>query len=67
MVLIGFIGFLDLFKKSVFIVINKFRDYGVRVIVLIGDSEGVIVKVCKEIGISIDYIILGNEVDLLSD
>lgn len=67
MVLIGFIGFLDPPKKSASIAINKLRDHGVRTIVLTGDSEGVTAKVCKEIGISIDHIISGNEVDSLSD
>lgn len=67
MVLIGFIGFLDPPKKSASLAIEKLRNHGVRTIVLTGDSEGVTAKVCSEIGIGIDRIILGNEVESFSD
>ena len=67
MVLIGFIGFLDPPKKSAKIAIAKLKDHGVRTIVLTGDSEGVTAKVCGEIDIPSEKIILGSEVESFSD
>ena len=67
MVLIGFIGFLDPPKKSAKKAIDKLREHGVRTIVLTGDSEGVTAKVCAEINIDAQTIVLGNDVEKMSD
>jgi len=67
MVLIGFIGFLDPPKESAKIAISALKDHGIRTVVLTGDSEGVAAKVCKKVGISADKIILGVEVEKMSD
>lgn len=67
MVLIGFIGFLDPPKESAKDAINALRDHGIRTIVLTGDSEGVATKVCKKVGISADKIILGVDVERMSN
>lgn len=67
MVLIGFIGFLDPPKESAKEAIEALRDHGVRTIVLTGDSEGVAAKVCSKVGIKYDEIILGSDVEAMSD
>ena len=67
MVLIGFIGFLDPPKQSAKSAIEKLREHGVRTIILTGDSEGVTAKVCSEINIDAERIILGNEVENFTD
>lgn len=67
MVLIGFIGFLDPPKESAKDAISALKNHGVRTIVLTGDSEGVAAKVCRKVGINADEIILGIDVERMTD
>ena len=67
MVLIGFVGFLDPPKESAKIAINALSNQGVRVVVLTGDSEGVAVKVCKKVGVSVEHCMTGKDVDAMDD
>lgn len=67
MVLIGFIGFLDPPKESAKSAIEALKNHGIRTVVLTGDSEGVAVKVCKKVGINVDKILLGVDVENMTD
>lgn len=67
MVLMGFIGFLDPPKESAIEAINRLNSKGVRVIVLTGDNAEVTKCICEKVNINSDRIILGSEVDKLSD
>lgn len=51
MVLIGFMGFLDPPKKSATPAIKALEEHKIRTVVLTGDSEGVAINVCNEVGI----------------
>ena len=67
MVLIGFIGFLDPPKESEKIAIEKLNNYGIRVIVLTGDNADVTRCICNKVNINSKKIVLGNDIDKLSD
>ena len=67
MVLIGFIGFLDPPKESAKIAIEKLNNYGIRVIVLTGDNADVTRCICNKVNINSKKIVLGNDIDKLSD
>ena len=67
MVLIGFIGFLDPPKESAKESIEKLNKAGIRVIVLTGDNAEVTRCVCNKVGINSKNIILGNELEKLTD
>lgn len=67
MVLLGFIGFLDPPKESAKESILKMTSAGIRVIVLTGDNAEVTKSVCDRVGIKSRKIILGNQIDKLSD
>ncbi|AFS79712.1 magnesium-transporting ATPase, P-type 1 [Gottschalkia acidurici 9a] len=67
MVFMGYIGFLDPPKDSAADAIKALNDHGVEVKILTGDNDAVTKKVCKEVGITVENILLGNDVDLLSD
>lgn len=67
MVLMGFIGFLDPPKESAKDAINKLNKQGIRVIVLTGDNAEVTKCICEKVNINSNRIVLGNEVDKLSD
>jgi len=67
MVLLGFIGFLDPPKESAKVAVQKLNKAGVRVIVLTGDNEEITRCICDKVGINSKQIILGNNIDKLSD
>lgn len=67
MILIGFIGFLDPPKESAKVAIEKLNNYGIRVIVLTGDNAEVTRCICNKVNIRSKKIILGSDIDKLSD
>ena len=67
MVLMGFIGFLDPPKESAKESILKLNKSGIRVIVLTGDNQDVTKCVCDRVGINSSRIMIGNDIDKLSD
>lgn len=67
MVLIGFIGFLDPPKESAKIAIEKLNNHGIRVIVLTGDNAEVTKCICGKVNINSKRIVLGSDIDKLSD
>jgi Mg2+-importing ATPase len=67
LIIAGLIGFLDPAKPSACEAIQRLHDLGVHVKVLTGDNEIVTKKICKEVGVPIDHILIGNELDELSD
>jgi Mg2+-importing ATPase len=67
MVLIGFVGFLDPPKESAGTAISALLEHGVRTVVLTGDSEGVAAKVCKKVGVGVDTLITGRDVEAMTD
>lgn len=67
MVLLGFIGFLDPPKESAKESIKKLSQVGIRVIVLTGDNAEVTKCICSKVGINSNKIVLGTQLDKLSD
>ncbi|HTB85823.1 MAG TPA: magnesium-translocating P-type ATPase [Candidatus Sulfotelmatobacter sp.] len=67
LVLTGYLAFLDPPKDTAKTAIAALRQYGVTVKVLTGDNDLVTRKVCTEVGINADKIILGNDVEKMSD
>lgn len=67
MTLIGFIGFLDPPKESTKEALEALAYYGVDVKILTGDNEIVTKKVCEQVGLKITNIMLGPEMENLSD
>ncbi|BCA85983.1 magnesium-translocating P-type ATPase [Enterococcus saigonensis] len=67
MTLIGFMGFLDPAKESATSAIKSLHDHGVAVKVLTGDNAIVAKKVCQDVGIRVTNILLGTDIEALSD
>lgn len=67
MVLIGYLAFLDPPKESAVEAIKALKDYGVDVKVLTGDNDAVTKCVCKQVGITTDKILLGADIEDMSD
>ena len=67
MVLIGFIGFLDPPKESAKASVEALNKAGIRVIVLTGDNAEVTKSICDRVNIKSKKIVVGSELDKLSD
>lgn len=67
MILTGFIGFLDPAKPSAKESIEAIQKYGVHIKVLTGDNEIVTQKICRDVGIPINNILLGADIEKMSD
>ena len=65
--LIGFLAFLDPPKDSAAEALKSLATSKVDVIILTGDNELVARHVCKEVGIDVTSVLLGSDIDNLSD
>lgn len=63
----GFIAFLDPPKETAAAALAALGAAGVRVKILTGDNEIVTRKTCKDVGLAIDGVVLGREVEAMSD
>ncbi|XZT16391.1 magnesium-translocating P-type ATPase [Acinetobacter baumannii] len=67
LILIGYITFLDPPKESAKEAVQSLHAHGVTVKVLTGDNEFVTQKVCREIGLNYDQVLLGGVIETLTD
>jgi len=67
MVLAGFIAFLDPPKESASAAISALQEHGVQVKIITGDNEIVTRKICKVVGLTIENILLGKDVEEMDD
>jgi Mg2+-importing ATPase len=67
LVLAGYLAFLDPPKDSAAKAITALRQNGITVKVLTGDNDLVTRKVCSEVGIHAEKILLGSQVEKMTD
>lgn len=67
MILAGYIGFLDPAKQSAIPAIDSLQKHGVTVKVLTGDNEIVARKVCEDVGIPVTEVLVGNQIEQMTD
>lgn len=67
MVLIGFLAFLDPPKDTTKAAVQALAEYGVSVKILTGDNEKVTRAICSQVGLDAENMLLGSEIDALTD
>jgi Mg2+-importing ATPase len=67
LVLKGYVAFLDPPRDSAAAAVRALREHGVALKVLTGDNELVSRKICREVGIAVDRVLLGSQVEAMSD
>lgn len=67
MVLMGYLAFLDPPKESAAAAIRTLRRHGVSVKLLTGDNEKVTRTVCKQVGLKVSNMLLGADVEDMTD
>jgi len=63
----GYVAFLDPPKDTAKAALQALDGHGVRVKVITGDNDLVARKICKEVGLSTEFVLLGTEVEKLTD
>jgi Mg2+-importing ATPase len=67
LILLGFLAFLDPPKETAAEALQKLRGLKVDVKILTGDNEIITAYICKEVGLPIDQILLGSQIETLSE
>ena len=67
MILAGYIAFLDPPKDTAREAIAALAKHGVHVKIITGDNEVVTQKICHEVGLKVEGMLLGREVEEMSD
>ncbi|SEM69697.1 Mg2+-importing ATPase [Pseudomonas sp. ok272] len=65
--LIGYVAFLDPPKESTAPALRALAAHGVAVKVLTGDNERVTAKICREVGLEPQGLLMGNDIEGMSD
>ncbi len=63
----GYVAFLDPPKESATAAIEALQRHGVTVKVVTGDNDLVARKICKEVGLATEFVLLGADVERLDD
>ncbi len=67
LILSGFIAFLDPPKESAAPALASLLKYGVTVKILTGDNDVVSRKICHDVGLAVDKISLGSQIEQMTD
>jgi Mg2+-importing ATPase len=67
LVLRGYVAFLDPPKDTCASALKALRDHGVAVKVLTGDNDLVARRVCREVGLPVEFVLLGDDVEKMTD
>lgn len=67
LILRGYVAFLDPPKDSTAPAVRALHAHGVSVKILTGDNELVSKKICREVKIDIDHVLLGTQIETMSD
>ncbi len=67
LVLKGYVAFLDPPKDTAAPAIQALQKHGVEVKILTGDNDLVTKKICHEVGLFTDKILLGTQVEIMND
>ena len=67
MVLLGYLAFLDPPKESTADAIRTLKEYGIATKILTGDNDKVTRTVCKQVGLEVRNMLLGSDINRMSD
>ena len=67
MILTGYLAFLDPPKSSAAPAIQALLEHGVRTKILTGDNEKVTQAICEKVGLDVEHILLGADIDQMTD
>ncbi|MCD7862408.1 MAG: magnesium-translocating P-type ATPase, partial [Lachnospiraceae bacterium] len=66
-ILLGYLGFFDVPKKSAAEAMERLKELKVDVRVLTGDDQKTAISICSRLGIETNHILTGAELELISE
>ncbi len=67
LILLGFLAFLDPPKDTATEALQRLHSLNVNVKVLTGDNEIVTAYICKEVGMPVEHLLLGSQIEAMSE
>jgi len=67
LVLLGFLAFLDPPKDTATEALKRLHGLNVTVKVLTGDNEIITAHICKEVGMPVEHLLLGSQIETMSE
>jgi Mg2+-importing ATPase len=67
LILLGFLAFLDPPKDTAAEALKRLHSLNVDVKVLTGDNEIITAYICKEVGMSVEHLLLGSQIETMSE
>jgi Mg2+-importing ATPase len=67
LILLGFLAFLDPPKDTATEALKQLHSLNVDVKVLTGDNEIITAYICKEVGMPVEHLLLGTQIETMSD
>jgi Mg2+-importing ATPase len=67
LILLGFLAFLDPPKDTAREALNQLHDLNVDVKILTGDNEIITAFICKEVGLPVERLLLGSQIEAMSE
>ncbi|MGE5221003.1 MAG: magnesium-translocating P-type ATPase [Omnitrophica WOR_2 bacterium] len=67
LILLGFLAFLDPPKGTALVALGKLKENSVDVKILTGDNDIVTGSICKQVGLPVECILMGPEIEKMPD
>ena len=67
LILLGFLAFLDPPKDTAAEALKRLHNLNVHVKILTGDNEIVTAYICKEVGMPVEHLLLGSQIESMSE
>jgi Mg2+-importing ATPase len=67
LILVGFLAFFDPPKATAREALSRLKGHAVAVKVLTGDSDAVATSICRQVGMAAERVLLGSEIEAMSD
>jgi len=67
LILLGFLAFLDPPKDTAAEALKRLHSLNVDVKILTGDNEIITAYICKEVGMPVEHILLGSQIEAMSE
>ena len=67
LILLGFLAFLDPPKDTAVEALKRLHSLNVDVKVLTGDNEIITAYICKEVGMPLEHLLLGSQIETMSE
>jgi Mg2+-importing ATPase len=67
LILLGFLAFLDPPKDTAAAALKQLHNLSVDVKVLTGDNEIITAYICKQVGMPVEHLLLGSQIEAMND